>query len=119
MVDSFALVDSLKGLQFMSGWKLASLDATSLFTSVPVDLCLSVIANCLLSEPSNTLLEPQDFVELLSLCVCNVQFLFNGVYYRQIDGAAMGNIFKGHIENMVQDTIYTDAMHTVTLMTFW
>ena len=52
-------------------------------------------------------------IRLIRLCVCNVQFLFNGTFYRQIDGVAMGsplgpvlaNIFMGHIEQQAAGTI--------------
>ena len=52
------------------------------------------------------------------MCVCNVQFLFNGQFYRQIDGVAMGSplvpvladIFVGFIETQVDITLRSDVV---------
>ena len=51
--------------------------------------------------------------ELLLLCTKNVQFVFNGSFYRQVDGVAMGSplgpvltdIFLSHIENKLDEAI--------------
>ena len=51
--------------------------------------------------------------DLLVLCASDVQFLFNGQFYRQIDGVAMGSclgpifadIFVGFLESKVSSVI--------------
>jgi hypothetical protein len=61
----------------------------------------------------------EDFSKLLRFCTCNVQFLFNGTFYRQIDGVAMGSplgpvladIFMSHSERLLQQHIETMAFY--------
>ena len=111
--DSFALVDSLT--QFnregnCGDYVLASVDVVSLFTNVPVNKCLDVISDCINQNVSINF-DRGLLLRLLTLCVSDVQFLFNGTFYRQVDGVAMGsplgpilaNIFVGYIESCTPD----------------
>ena len=88
---------------------LCSFDISSLFTNVPL---AETIQNC-----ADTLYEddrivpptlPKDiFVQLMTAATACVEFSFNNIMFRQIDGVAMGsplgptlaNIFVGNYEN--------------------
>ena len=56
--------------------------------------------------------------QLLLLCLTNVQLLFYGRFYRQVDGVAMGsplgplfaNIFMGSIEQKLRVEIETSCL---------
>ncbi len=87
---------------------MASFDVTSLFTNIPVDETIEIIANhifasCMYFEG----FDRSQFIKLLSLSVKNCHFIFNGRIYQQIDGVAMGsplgplfaNIFMSFHEN--------------------
>ena len=71
---------------------MASFDVTSLFTNIPLDETIDIISDQLYSTPifyhgfSKT-----EFVQLLNLAVKNCHFIFDGKYYDQIDGVAMGS----------------------------
>ncbi len=86
---------------------MASFDVTSLFTNIPVDETIEIIANhifasCMYFEG----FDRSQFIKLLSLSVKNCHFIFNGRIYQQIDGVAMGsplgplfaNIFMSFLE---------------------
>ena len=71
---------------------MASFDVTSLFTNIPLDETIKIIANQLFSNSNNFEgFSRDEFVKLLNLAVKNCHFIFNGKFYDQIDGVAMGS----------------------------
>ena len=109
--DSFTFVESLRtsGLKSSSTF-LCSFDVSSLFTNVPlvetINICADALYNGLLTPPS---FPREVFVELMKTATCSVEFSFNNIMYRQIDGVAMGsplgpalaNIFVGYYETLL------------------
>ncbi|VDP51684.1 unnamed protein product [Schistosoma curassoni] len=59
------------------------------------------------------------FRDLLLLCTDKVQFTFEGEYFRQIDGIAMGSppgplladVFMAHVENLADDLIENMSLY--------
>ena len=71
---------------------MASFDVTSLFTNIPLDETIKIIADQLFSNSNNFEgFSRDEFVKLLNLAVKNCHFIFNGKFYDQIDGVAMGS----------------------------
>ena len=112
--DSFQFVDCVKDLN-LSEDVMYSLDVCSLFTNVPlietIDRLCKFVSDSNIQLPIPT----QMLKDLLLRCTLNVQFLFDGKLYRQIDGVAMGSplgplladIFlsileKEHLDNTIQ-----------------
>jgi hypothetical protein len=110
--DSFSFVENIQDFD-ASSVSMVSFDVSSLFTNVPVHETVDIITNAVSENPDLCPLPPELLRELLLLCVSNVQFLFDGHFYRQIDGVAMGsplgplfaNIFMGSIERKLKDDI--------------
>ena len=115
ITDSFDLVSKLNKLgnhinanSHVKEFCLGSLDITSLFTSVPVDRCIDIIAQVVYSNEVNISFDVPTITQLLQICVKNIQFIFNNKYYIQKDGVAMGsplgpilaNIYVGYIESL-------------------
>ena len=72
---------------------MISYDVKALFTSVPVDPSINIVKQKLqqgplLSQRTNKFI-PQ-IITLLEFCLNNTLFLFQGKYYKQVHGAAMG-----------------------------
>ena len=110
--DTFQFVDLAKEFD-LSSITMFSFDVKSLFTNVPVTQTIDIIISTI-SEFQLSCSVPLDLLrELLTVCTTNMQFLFDGQYYRQIDGVAMGsclgpilaNIFMGFVELKLQNTI--------------
>ena len=88
---------------------MASFDVESLFTNIPleetIDICVSEIFCD--SEVVDGLTK-EDFRTMLDIATKESMFLFDGEYYRQVDGVAMGsplgpvfaNIFLSHHEKV-------------------
>ena len=111
--DTFTFVEKVKGLN-VSMFKMASLDVSSLFTNVPLLETIDYICERIEALKYPIGIPITSLRELLLRCTLNVQFLFNGNYYRQIDGVAMGSplgplfadIFMSKIETLkLHDTI--------------
>ena len=96
------LVDKLRGLEIPPAWKLVSYDVTALFTSVPVDKALEVITEILQEDDTLTtrteMTIPQ-IVELLNFCLNMNYFIYDGAYYQQTHGAAMGSPLSPLVAN--------------------
>ena len=109
--DSLDLSSTLKRMKFSStdNITLASLDIVSLFTNVPVIDCLNVIDDAITNHGVDVNFDKQLLLKVLKMCVLNVDFLFDGKYYTQTDGVAIGSpldpiladIFVGYIERQV------------------
>ena len=73
---------------------LVSFDVVSLFTKTPVDLAVKVAEERLREDASlgqRTSLPVEDIIHLLSFCLKTTQFAYNGTYYQQGFGKAMGS----------------------------
>ena len=71
---------------------MASLDVDSLFTNVPLDETIDIIAyNLYKRKKVLNGISKTDFKDMLRLTTKGSVFYFNGNYYRQLDGVAMGS----------------------------
>ena len=94
---------------------MLSFDVVSLFTRVPVDEALEVIAQQLQHDytlAERTTLEVEDICELTEVCLKSTYFQYQDSYYEQTEGAAMGsplspimaNIYMEHFEEMAVES---------------
>ena len=73
---------------------LVSFDMTSLFTVTPITESLEIIKGLLQADDTlyeRTNLAPDNVIQVLEFCLRTTYFLFNGEYYVQNEGAAMGS----------------------------
>ena len=64
------------------------------FTSVPVDPALKIIKDLLVKDPTlkdRTVIGIDDIILLLEFCLKNTYFSFQGQFFEQVEGAAMGS----------------------------
>ena len=96
-------------LNYDSNLIMASFDTESRFTNIPlqetIDLCVERLFN---DKPNIDGFTETDFHELLTVTISVSLVWFDGEYYKQIDGVAMGsplgptfaNIFLGYHEQI-------------------
>lgn len=89
--DSFSFVDDIKKQD--SELFMASFDVEALFTNIPLDETINICTNKLFPKRGMKVkgLIKNEFRNLLTLATKESLFLFDGIYYRQIDGVAMGS----------------------------
>ena len=88
--DSFSFSEEL--LTFDSNLVMASFDIESLFTNIPLKETIDLCVDILFSNTTNIDgITKEYFHELLSICMSESLVLFDGEFYKQIDGVAMSS----------------------------
>ena len=92
---------------------LVSFDVVSLFTNIPLNETINIIADYVFSDEiiQKPLMEKHIFVKLLRLA-CEGLFFYKDCLYKQIDGVTMrsplgptlANFFLAHIETKLLDS---------------
>ena len=96
---------------------------SNLYTSVPIDPALNIIKDLL--EKDNTLkertvMEVGDIILLLEFCLKNTYFSFQGQFYEQVEGAAMGSPVSPIVANLYMEYLEQKALCTAPHPTkFW
>ena len=103
--DTFTFAEDVRTQN--SAFFMSSFDVDSLFTNIPLNETIEICCNELFRSRNNVSgLSKEQFRILLELAIKKSFILFNGQYYKQIDGVAMGsplgptlaNIFLCHHE---------------------
>ena len=84
----------VRGKTLKADQVLVSFDVVSLFTNIPVDLAIKVVTKRLRQDATllqRTSLPVEDIIDLLSFCLNTTYFVFEGCYYQQVFGTAMGS----------------------------
>ena len=103
----------IRGKTLDAGNELVSFDVVSLFTKIPVVLAINVAEKRLKQDASlgqRTSLPVEDLIDLLSFCLNTTQFAYNGTYYQQVFGTAMGSPVSAVIANMVMEDVEQRAL---------
>ena len=97
---------------------LVSYGVKALFTSWSVDSAISILGNKLQSDPqlhNRTSLSPQHIITLLELCLTITFFLFQGNYFEQVHGSAMGCPMSPLIANLFMEEFGSKAISTTPI----
>ena len=89
--DSFSFVDEI--LSQNPKLHMASLDIDSLFTNIPLNETIKICVENLFSNHTDKIngIPKGDFQKLLELATKESIFVFNGAFYKQVDGVSMGS----------------------------
>jgi hypothetical protein len=105
--DSYSFVQMLRTSDINENMAMCSFDVRSLFTNVPLQEVLDICINELFAHETYVRgIQKEVMQELLTFATTDVEFSFNDVAYKQVDGVAMGsplgpilaNIFVGYLE---------------------
>lgn len=64
---------------------MESFDVQSPLTNVPIDKVIDIVTIYTFTIDEQAGISQFELSQLLGLGICNVQFLFNGLHYKQID----------------------------------
>ena len=111
--DSYEFVDIMIEHLFPSSFFMCSFDVVSLFTNVPLDETVDICCKALFhsGDCPDVNISEKSFRELILMVTSGVEFTFEDVMYRQIDGVAMGgplgpvlaNMFVGYCETLIPE----------------
>ena len=92
-----------------------SFDVKALFTSVPIEPALVIIEKLLKEDQnlqSRTTMSIQHIMDLLGLCLRGTYFTFNGKFYEQVEGAAMGSPISPIVANLYMEDFEARAIQS-------
>ena len=97
--DSFSFFDEIQEQD--NNLYMASFDIKSLFTNIPFDETINICVNNVFGNKKRVKgLLKTDFKQLLTLSIKSSCFVFNNVYYQQVDGVAMGSPLRPTFANL-------------------
>ena len=108
-------MEQVRHITLVPGECLSSYDVSALFTSGPIDPALKIIKDLLVKDPTlkdRTVIGIDDIILLLAFCLKNTYFSFEGQFFEQVEGAAMGypvspivaNLYMEYLEQKVLST---------------
>ena len=106
IVNSEDFVNKIAELEVPPGQKLVSYDVSSLFTSIPINEAIPVVRAKLESDQSLPDRCPLDIAQLsalLEMCLSSTYFTFQGEFYKQKKGAAMGSPISPVVANLYME----------------
>ena len=108
-------VEFIKDITLQPGKCITSFDITVLFMSVPVEPDLDIIKNKLqqfhtLSQRTQLIM--QNITEPLGFHHHSTFFLFQGKYYEQVEGGAMGSLVSLIVLNLYMEFTEDKALRT-------
>ena len=110
-------VEQANNITLMSGEYLSPYDVSALFASVLVDPALGIIKDLLEKDSTlkeRTVLPVKDIILLLEFCLKNTYFSFQGQYYEQVEGAAMGCLVGPIVANPYMKYFEQKALGSAT-----
>ena len=99
----------------MPGECLHSYDVSALFISVPIDPALKIIKDLLVKDPTlkdRMVISIDDIILLLEFCLKNTYFSFEGQFFEQVEGAAMGSPVSPIVANLYMEFLEQKALST-------
>ena len=121
--NSKEFIEKIKKIKLEEGECITSYDVSALFTSIPIPSALDIINNKLLQDAdlqNRTNMTTPNIIELLDFCLNNTYFTFQGVFYQQTKGAAMGSPVSPIVANIFMEAFESRALSTaVHPPTFW
>ena len=115
-------IQQLQGKKLEPGEVITSFDVKALFTSVPVQPAIQIVKQRLQQDntlPQRTSMSIPQITFLLGFCLTNTYFLFQGKYYEQVQGAAMGSLISPLIANIFMEEFEVKALSSIPTPSLW
>ena len=107
--------NNYKAKSWKQGKSSSPYDVKALFTSVPVQPAIQIVKQKLQQDttlPQRTSMSIAQITSLLEFCLTHTYFLFQGKYYQQAQGAAMGSPISPLIGNIFMEEFEVKALQS-------
>ena len=108
-------LDSIKDIKIKQEECIMSYDVSALFTSIPREPAINIIEKQLKEDKdlhSRTNMKIHHIISLLRFCLDNSYFSFQGRFYQQTEGAAMGSPISPIVANLFMEDLEVQAIRT-------
>ena len=124
VTDIFEFANEIQNMEIANGDILVSYDVSSLFTNVPLDETIEILANRAFTNnwfnvTYDLNLTKMDLVDLLRVATKEQLFQFNGALYEQTDGVAMGSPLGPLLANVFMTSIEENLERQGKLPSFY
>ena len=110
-------LENIKDIKLQPDECMVSFDVSALFTSIPIDPAIDTIRKQLEEDQdlkNRTSMTVDHIISLLEFCLKNTYFSFQGRYYEQTEGAAMGSPISPLVANIYMEEFEKQAISTST-----
>ena len=108
-------VEQIKEVRLKPGECIISYDVTALFTSVSITPVLDIIKERLANDQDlhkRTTMSVNQIIKLLEFCLNSTSFVYQGQFYQQIPGPAMGSPLSPIVANIFMEKFEEEALAT-------
>ena len=106
-------IEHIKDATPQANETITSYDVSALFTSVPIEAAINIIQRRLELDQelhSRTTMKVEHITSLLEFCLKTTYFQFQGSFYEQISGAAMGSPISPIVANLFTEDFEVKAI---------
>ena len=114
-------IQQIKDIKLQEDQCMVSFDVKALFTSVPIKPAINPIKKLLEEDPElhkRTSLSVKNITRLLDYCLTSTYFIFQGRFYEQQEGAAMGSPISPIVANLYMVQFENQDINTAPLPLF-
>ena len=108
-------VQQLKGITLEANENMVSYDVSALCTSVPIDPTINIIRRKLELDQElhlRTSMNVEQIISLLEFCLKTTYFQFQGRFFEQLQGTAMGSPISSIVANLYMEDFEIKAINT-------
>ena len=121
VTDSFSFVEELRSFDLNNKF-LISFDVESLFTNIPLNETIDIAVDLIFKHDPKFSIKKSDLKKLFSFATAETHFLFNGKFYDQVDGVAMGSPLAPILANLFlgfhEETWLNNFNHSTRLLLY-